>query len=176
MRAPLLLALLTLQARACAAQAAPLLPITLSPTATACNGGQTARPCILMEVVSGWGNRTNCPCPYLDGGGGGPGPVKYFSMAISHLIRPSRIANFSKTHVVFNGQIPGPTIDVTEGDWVEVSVTNAMDDVPTTVHFHGILNVMTPFNDGVPSMTQCAIQPGATLVYTFRASNAGTYW
>ena len=122
------------------------------------------------------GNHTQCPCPYIDGVTGGPGPVKTFYFTISHLIKPSRIANFSKTHVVVNGQIPGPTIDVNEGDWIEVSVTNAMDGVPTTLHWHGQSQVMTPFNDGVPSMTQCAIQPGATMNYAFRASNAGTFW
>ena len=167
---------LAVLAPGCAAQTAPLLPNAISPTATACNSGQTMRPCTIIEQASGWGNRTSCPCPYLDGGGGGPGPVKYFSLTISHLILPSRIANFSKTHVVANGQIPGPTIDVNEGDWVEVSVTNAMDGVPTTIHWHGFLNVMTPYNDGVPAITQCALQPGATMIYSFRASNAGTYW
>ena len=35
---------------------------------------------------------------------------------------------------------------------------------------------MSPFDDGVPGVTQCAIQPGATMVYGLRASNAGTYW
>ena len=39
-----------------------------------------------------------------------------------------------------------------------------------------MLQVLTPFSDGVPSLTQCSIPPGGSMTYSFRASNAGTYW
>jgi FtsP/CotA-like multicopper oxidase with cupredoxin domain len=81
-----------------------------------------------------------------------------------------------RRHVTANGTIPGPPIVVNEGDWLEVTVLNRLPSEPTTLHWHGQLQVMTPFSDGVPSMTQCAIMPGDSLTYSFRASNAGTFW
>ncbi len=65
---------------------------------------------------------------------------------------------------------------MTQGDWVEVSVRNDMEFDATTLHWHGMLTVLTPFSDGVPGATQCQIMPGATMEYGFRASNVGTFW
>ena len=82
----------------------------------------------------------------------------------------------TKTYIAANSTVPGPAIVVDEGDWVEVTVTNALSSGDgATLHWHGMTQVLTPFSDGVPSMTQCAIPPGGTMTYSFRASNAGTY-
>jgi len=77
------------------------------------------------------------------------------------------------TALTYNGTVPGPEIRVTEGDQVRVVVKNALDK-PTTVHFHGVElpNAM----DGVPGVTQEAIQPGETFTYEFEAKPAGTFW
>lgn len=74
--------------------------------------------------------------------------------------------------VTFNGTVPGPTIRVTEGDTVEVNVTNSLDE-PTSVHWHGVHvpNAM----DGVSGVTQPAIEPGETFTYRFVAPHAGTF-
>lgn len=74
--------------------------------------------------------------------------------------------------VTFNGAVPGPAIRVTEGDTVEVNVTNSLDE-PTSVHWHGIHvpNAM----DGVSGVTQPAIEPGDTFTYRFMAPHAGTF-
>ena len=37
----------------------------------------------------------------------------------------------------YNGQLPGPQIEVYEGDTVEITVTNRLPQ-PTTVHWHGL--------------------------------------
>jgi FtsP/CotA-like multicopper oxidase with cupredoxin domain len=74
--------------------------------------------------------------------------------------------------VTFNGTVPGPTIRVSEGDSVEVVVTNSLDE-PTAVHWHGIHvpNAM----DGVAGVTQPAIEPGESFTYSFVAPHAGTF-
>ena len=74
--------------------------------------------------------------------------------------------------VTFNGTVPGPTIRVTEGDTVEIAVTNALD-VPTSIHWHG-LHVPND-QDGVGGVTQPMIESGDTFNYRFIAPHAGTF-
>ena len=72
----------------------------------------------------------------------------------------------------YNGQVPGPTLDVREGDHVIVHFKNDLPE-PTTVHWHGI---HLPFeSDGSPFHP---IKPGETHDYEFtvRPGTAGTYW
>ncbi|BEV14699.1 copper oxidase [Herbaspirillum sp. DW155] len=72
----------------------------------------------------------------------------------------------------YNGQSPGPTIEVVEGDRVRIFVTNKLPEA-TSVHWHGqrLPNGM----DGVSGLTQPAIPPGKTYVYEFTARRAGTF-
>lgn len=72
----------------------------------------------------------------------------------------------------YNGQSPGPTIEVVEGDRVRIFVTNRLPE-HTSVHWHGqrLPNGM----DGVSGLTQPAIDPGKTFVYEFEARRAGTF-
>lgn len=73
----------------------------------------------------------------------------------------------------FNGQYPGPLLDVPQGAEVVVQLLNALDQ-PTTVHWHGI-RVENRF-DGVPDLTQPEVQPGEGFVYRLRFPDAGIYW
>jgi FtsP/CotA-like multicopper oxidase with cupredoxin domain len=72
----------------------------------------------------------------------------------------------------YNGQSPGPTIEVVEGDRVRIFVTNKLPE-HTSVHWHGqrLPNGM----DGISGLTQPAIQPGKTFVYEFIAKRPGTF-
>ncbi|MBP7565216.1 MAG: multicopper oxidase domain-containing protein, partial [Burkholderiaceae bacterium] len=72
----------------------------------------------------------------------------------------------------YNGQSPGPTIEVVEGDRVRLFVTNRLPE-HTTVHWHGqrLPNGM----DGVGGITQPHIPPGKTFVYEFTARRPGTF-
>ena len=72
----------------------------------------------------------------------------------------------------YNGQSPGPTIEVVEGDKVRIFVTNKLPE-HTSVHWHGqrLPNGM----DGVTGLTQKGIEPGQTFVYEFVARRAGTF-
>src|SRR5688572_22221107 len=72
----------------------------------------------------------------------------------------------------YNGQSPGPTIEVVEGDFVRLFVTNKLPE-HTTIHWHGqrLPNGM----DGVGGLNQPQIQPGKTYVYEFTAKRPGTF-
>ena len=72
----------------------------------------------------------------------------------------------------YNGHVPGPTLDVREGDRVIIHFRNQLPEA-TTVHWHGI---HLPFDsDGSPFQP---IQPGEShdYVFTVRNGTAGTYW
>ncbi|NMG30007.1 multicopper oxidase family protein [Aromatoleum evansii] len=72
----------------------------------------------------------------------------------------------------YNGQSPGPTIEVIEGDRVRIFVTNRLPE-HTSIHWHGqrLPNGM----DGVGGLTQPQIPPGKTFVYEFVARRPGTF-
>src|SRR4029077_2421215 len=83
------------------------------------------------------------------------------------------IAPGMKTHLWgYNGQSPGPTIEVVEGDRVRIFVTNRLPE-HTSIHWHGqrLPNGM----DGVAGLNQPTIKPGQTFVYEFAAQRAGTF-
>jgi bilirubin oxidase len=72
----------------------------------------------------------------------------------------------------YNGRVPGPTLDVREGDKVIVHFRNNLPE-PTTVHWHGLH--IPVVSDGsplypVPAGTQ------RDYVYTIPRGSAGTYW
>ncbi|MGH2425054.1 MAG: multicopper oxidase family protein [bacterium] len=72
----------------------------------------------------------------------------------------------------YNGQVPGPTIRVTEGDRVRVNLKNELPE-STSIHFHGLTtpNAM----DGVPFITQPPVKPGQAFTYEFLAKPSGTH-
>jgi FtsP/CotA-like multicopper oxidase with cupredoxin domain len=73
-----------------------------------------------------------------------------------------------------NGGSPGPVIEATEGDLVEVSVRNESVPDGMTVHWHGV--DVPNAEDGVAGVTQDAIGVGEDHVYRFVAEDPGTYW
>ncbi|MBS0234524.1 MAG: multicopper oxidase domain-containing protein [Proteobacteria bacterium] len=73
----------------------------------------------------------------------------------------------------FNGQVPGPTLRVRQGDVVRINVTNHLPTT-TSVHWHGLIlpNAM----DGPAKVTQDPIEKGGVYHYEFRAGQAGTFF
>lgn len=72
----------------------------------------------------------------------------------------------------YNGRIPGPTLELREGDRVIVHFQNNLPE-PTTVHWHGL---HLPFaSDGSPFHP---VAPGKQhdYVFTIQRGAAGTYW
>jgi manganese oxidase len=97
--------------------------------------------------------------------------VKEFHLVAEPVLR--EIAPGMQAHLWgYNGQSPGPTIEVVEGDRVRMFVTNRLPE-STSIHWHGqrLPNGM----DGVSGLTQPAIKPGQTYVYEFTAQRAGTF-
>ncbi|MDH5527992.1 MAG: multicopper oxidase domain-containing protein [Nitrospirota bacterium] len=98
----------------------------------------------------------------------------HFEMTIDDVI--VEVAQGLKYHTfAFNGQVPGPLIHVQEGDEVEVHVVN-MTSLPHTIHWHGMDQKGTWKMDGVPSITQMAVEPGEDFTYKFIAEPSGTMW
>ena len=97
--------------------------------------------------------------------------VKEFHLIAEPVVR--EIAPGMKANLWgYNGQSPGPTIEVVEGDKVRLFVTNKLPE-HTSIHWHGqrLPNGM----DGVAGLNQPAIQPGKTFVYEFIAKRPGTF-
>lgn len=78
--------------------------------------------------------------------------------------------------LVVNRQMPGPAIEVCQGDRITVDVINLLHSESTTMHWHGQHHVKTPYMDGVPYVSQCPILPGSTFRYDFIATEAGTHF
>ncbi len=97
--------------------------------------------------------------------------VKEFHLIAEPVVR--EMAPGMKAHLWgYNGQSPGPTIEVVEGDRVRIFVTNKLPE-HTTIHWHGqrLPNGM----DGVGGLNQPQIPVGKTFVYEFVARRPGTF-
>jgi FtsP/CotA-like multicopper oxidase with cupredoxin domain len=118
------------------------------------------RPYNPVVTLNGW----TLPWRMKDG-------VKEFHLVAEPVVR--EMAPGMKAHLWgYNGQSPGPTIEVVEGDRVRLFVTNKLPE-HTSIHWHGqrLPNGM----DGVTGLTQPGIQPGKTFVYEFVAKRPGTF-
>ena len=73
----------------------------------------------------------------------------------------------------YNGQYPGPLIKAPKGATLVVRVTNEIQ-MPTTIHWHGI-RIDNRF-DGVPGVTQPAIQRGESFTYQVKLPDSGMFW
>lgn len=120
----------------------------------------TGRPYNPVVTLNGW----SLPWRMSNG-------VKEFHLVAEPVLR--EIAPGMKAHLWgYNGQSPGPTIEVVEGDRVRIFVTNRLPE-HTSIHWHGqpVPNGM----DGVSGLTQPPIQPGKTFMYEFVAKRPGTF-
>ena len=73
----------------------------------------------------------------------------------------------------FNRQVPGPRLQLMQGDTVRINFHNTLPE-STTVHWHGLIvpNEM----DGPAEITQEPVKPGGTYTYEFTVAQAGTYF
>jgi len=118
------------------------------------------RPYNPVVTLNGW----TLPFRMKDG-------VKEFHLVAEPVVRemaPGFVVNMWG----YNGQSPGPTIEVVEGDKVRIFVTNQLPE-HTTIHWHGqrLPNGM----DGVGGLNQKQIPVGKTYVYEFVARRPGTF-
>jgi FtsP/CotA-like multicopper oxidase with cupredoxin domain len=100
------------------------------------------------------------------------GGVKVYDLTAS-VIRWNILSYERVEAYAFNRQVPGPRIDVTQGDRLRINVKNELPE-PTTVHWHGL--VLPNGMDGPAEITQDPIAPGGSFTYEFTAGQAGTYF
>ncbi|TFZ05004.1 multicopper oxidase family protein [Ramlibacter rhizophilus] len=120
----------------------------------------TGRPYNPVVTLNGW------TLPWRMNNG-----VKEFHLVAEPVVR--EMAPGMKAHLWgYNGQSPGPTIEVVEGDRVRIFVTNKLPE-HTSVHWHG--QRLPSGMDGVTGLTQPGIPAGRTFVYEFTARRPGTF-
>ncbi len=73
----------------------------------------------------------------------------------------------------YNGSVPGPMIEVNEGDRIRVIFHNELPE-ETTVHWHGL--EIPQAMDGVPFISQPLVKPGGKFVYEFTLNQHGTFF
>ncbi len=73
----------------------------------------------------------------------------------------------------FNGSMPGPTIEVNQGDRVRIIVENRLPE-PTSMHWHGF--EIPVEMDGSTGISQDPIPPGRKFVYEFTLHQHGTFF
>jgi FtsP/CotA-like multicopper oxidase with cupredoxin domain len=98
--------------------------------------------------------------------------VKVFDIAAEH-VRTEFIPGRVVDAWGFNGSVPGPTIEVNEGDRVRFVVTNRLPEV-FSMHWHG-LEIPVEM-DGMPGISQDPIKPGGQFVYEFTLRQNGTFF
>jgi len=100
------------------------------------------------------------------------GGVKEFALTAS-VVRWNILPDVEVLAYAFNEQVPGPRLQLTQGDRVRIRVTNDLPE-PTSVHWHGldIPNSM----DGPAEITQEPIEPGESFTYEFTVEQAGTFF
>jgi hypothetical protein len=73
----------------------------------------------------------------------------------------------------YNGSVPGPAIEVEEGDRVRIVFRNNLPEM-TSMHWHGL---EIPIEmDGVPGVVQDPVRPGETFNYEFTVHQNGTFF
>ena len=104
------------------------------------------------------------------------GVIRSYDFTISRgVISPDGI---NRSVILINGQFPGPTITANWGDTFQITVHNKITgpEEGTAMHWHGLLQKTTPYEDGVPGVQQCPIAPGSTFTYSFQADLYGSSW
>jgi manganese oxidase len=98
--------------------------------------------------------------------------VKVFHLIaepVTHKISPFKTI----TAWGYNGSVPGPTIQVFQGDRVRIILENRLPE-STTMHWHGFEIPLEM--DGTPYISQKPIPPGENFVYEFDLHQAGTFF
>lgn len=71
---------------------------------------------------------------------------------------------FSRPFVGINGVWPLPAIVANIGDTIVINAVNGLGNETTSIHFHGIFNVNSTFEDGSAMVSQCPIGPGESML------------
>jgi len=73
----------------------------------------------------------------------------------------------------YNGQVPGPTLRVEEGDLIRINFTNGATKHAHTIHPH--VRNLNPRMDGIPTNGPGVLDPGESFTYEWQAEPVGTH-
>jgi CopA family copper-resistance protein len=105
---------------------------------------------------------------------GHPTVLSGTDFALDIVEAPVNYTGKTRPAVTINGGIPGPILRWKEGSTVTLRVTNRLQHMPTSIHWHGI--ILPAGMDGVPGLSFDGIAPGETFTYRFQVRQSGTYW
>lgn len=120
---------------------------------------------------------------YPDWGGGPRGEHGHDGTPVADLVAdPDAAADVEETLTVreendgytVNGTSPGPLLEATVGDLVQVTLVNDNITGGATLHWHGV--DVPNAADGVAGVTQDAVAPGEEFAYRFVVDQSGTFW
>ncbi|KAJ6549616.1 laccase B [Mycena vulgaris] len=83
---------------------------------------------------------------------------------------------YTRSSVLAGGTFPGPLIKGTKGSHFSINVEDKLTDT-SMLHWHGLFQKGTNYEDGPAFVTQCPIVPGNSFAYNFDVPDqAGTFW
>ena len=98
--------------------------------------------------------------------------VKVFDFDAS-VIRWNILSWKTVTAYAINQQVPGPRLELTQGDRVRINFTNHLPE-PATMHWHGLV---VPNNmDGPAHITQAPVPPGGRYTYEYVVQQSGSFF
>ena len=98
--------------------------------------------------------------------------VKVFDITAS-VIRWNILPGVTVDAYAYNRQIPGPRLELTQGDKVRINFRNELPET-ATIHWHGL--IVPNRMDGPAEVTQPPVPQGGTYVYEFTVEQSGTYF
>ncbi|MET7647331.1 multicopper oxidase family protein [Streptomyces sp. NPDC005426] len=102
----------------------------------------------------------------------GAGPLREVTLTAT----PSRLdlgGGRTVSSWAYGGALPGQEVRVTAGDTLALTLANHLPQ-STSLHGHGLS--LRNDMDGVPGLTQRAIEAGADFTYRFTVPRPGTHW
>lgn len=145
-------------------------PVVLLPLSIVLLLSTFASNVVAQGAAAGFPGATFAEPPVLEDSSPAPDTVE-----VTLTAEPTRLSLLADTETdvfAYNGSIPGPTLEATEGDHVVVHFRNRLPE-PTTIHWHGL---HLPYvADGSPFHP---VEPGEDYTYAFTVprGTAGTYW
>jgi FtsP/CotA-like multicopper oxidase with cupredoxin domain len=98
--------------------------------------------------------------------------VKVFDLDAS-VIRWNILPRVQVAAYAINREVPGPRLELTEGDHIRINFTNHLPE-PATMHWHGL--VVPNRMDGPGYITQEPVPSGGRYVYEYVVQQSGTYF
>ncbi|KAJ7491421.1 laccase [Mycena galericulata] len=105
------------------------------------------------------------------------GPVGNLPI-VNKVIAPD---GYRRSTVLAGGVFPGPLIQANKGDQFRLNVEDQLTDNTmlrsTSIHWHGLFQRNSSWEDGPSFVTQCPIAANHSFLYDFQApGQTGTYW